>query len=131
MGNLDAVRDWGYAPEYVEGMWRMLQADEPDDYVLATGTSISVRDFVAAAFAHVGPRLGGARPLRRPLPAAHRGRRALSATPARPSGCWAGSRPSTRRQLAQIMVDADIEALAHEGRPWIDHPALAGWPATP
>ena len=37
MGNLDAVRDWGYAPEYVEGMWRMLQADEPDDYVLATG----------------------------------------------------------------------------------------------
>ena len=40
MGNLDAVRDWGYAPEYVEGMWRMLQADEPDDYVLATGGSL-------------------------------------------------------------------------------------------
>ena len=37
LGNLDAVRDWGYAPEYVEGMWRMLQHDEPDDYVLATG----------------------------------------------------------------------------------------------
>ena len=40
MGNLDAVRDWGYAPEYVEGMWRMLQADEPDDYVLATGDGV-------------------------------------------------------------------------------------------
>ncbi len=50
MGNLDAERDWGYAPEYVEGMWRMLQADEPDDYVLATGSSISVRDFVEASF---------------------------------------------------------------------------------
>ena len=40
LGNLDAVRDWGYAPEYVEGMWRMLQASEPEDYVLATGGAI-------------------------------------------------------------------------------------------
>src|SRR5690242_18256783 len=54
MGNLDAERDWGYAPEYVEGMWRMLQADEPDDFVLATGTSISVRDFIEASFSHAG-----------------------------------------------------------------------------
>src|SRR3954453_22384873 len=46
MGNLDAVRDWGYAPEYVEGMWRMLQAAEPQDYVLAANTAYSVRDFV-------------------------------------------------------------------------------------
>src|SRR5207253_1234849 len=45
MGNLDAVRDWGYAKEYVEGMWRMLQADKPADYVLATGTAYTVRDF--------------------------------------------------------------------------------------
>ena len=52
LGNLDAVRDWGYAPEYVEGMWRMLQADEPDDYVLATGDAYTVRDFAEAAFAH-------------------------------------------------------------------------------
>jgi GDPmannose 4,6-dehydratase len=52
LGNLDAVRDWGYAPEYVEGMWRMLQADEPTDYVLATGVGYSVRDFCEAAFAH-------------------------------------------------------------------------------
>jgi GDPmannose 4,6-dehydratase len=54
LGNLDAVRDWGYAPEYVEGMWRMLQADEPDDYVLATGVGTTVREFCAAAFGHAG-----------------------------------------------------------------------------
>jgi GDPmannose 4,6-dehydratase len=53
LGNLDARRDWGYAPEYVEGMWRMLQADQPDDYVLATGVAASVRDFAEAAFAAV------------------------------------------------------------------------------
>jgi len=54
LGNLDAVRDWGYAPEYVEAMWRMLQADRPDDYVLATGTAHTVRDFVHFAFDHAG-----------------------------------------------------------------------------
>jgi len=53
LGNLDAVRDWGYAPEYVEGMWRMLQADEPTDYVLATGTSYTVRQFAEYCFAQV------------------------------------------------------------------------------
>ena len=53
MGNLDAVRDWGYAPEYVEGMWRMLQHDTPQDFVLATGTAYSVKDFVRMAFEHV------------------------------------------------------------------------------
>ena len=54
MGNLDAVRDWGYAAEYVEGMWRMLQVDEPDDYVLATGEGITVREFLQIAFEHAG-----------------------------------------------------------------------------
>ncbi|WP_405065733.1 GDP-mannose 4,6-dehydratase [Kribbella sp. NBC_01510] len=54
LGNLDASRDWGYAPEYVEAMWRMLQHDNPADYVIATGTSYSVRDFVALSFAHAG-----------------------------------------------------------------------------
>ena len=49
LGNLDAVRDWGYAPEYVEGMWRMLQADVGDDYVLATGTATTTRSASAAA----------------------------------------------------------------------------------
>lgn len=54
LGNLDAVRDWGYAPEYAFGMWKILQADSPQDYVLATGTSSTVRDFVSWAFAYVG-----------------------------------------------------------------------------
>lgn len=54
LGNLHAVRDWGYAPEYVEGMWRMLQADQPDDFVLATGHAYSVQDFIVAAFEHAG-----------------------------------------------------------------------------
>ena len=54
LGNLDARRDWGYAPEYTDAMWRMLQADEPDDYVVATGTSYSVGDFVRMAFEHAG-----------------------------------------------------------------------------
>jgi GDPmannose 4,6-dehydratase len=53
LGNLEARRDWGYAPEYVEGMWRMLQQDEPDDYVLATNETHSVQEFVEQAFAHV------------------------------------------------------------------------------
>src|SRR4029077_4001845 len=54
LGNLDAQRDWGHARDYVEGMWRILQQPEPDDYVLATGESHSVREFVDKAFAHVG-----------------------------------------------------------------------------
>ncbi len=53
MGNLDAVRDWGYAKEYVEAMWLMLQADKPDDYVVATGTAYTVRDFLQISFEHV------------------------------------------------------------------------------
>ncbi|GHJ42038.1 GDP-mannose 4,6-dehydratase [Streptomyces sp. TS71-3] len=54
LGNLDAVRDWGYAPEYVDAMWRMLQHDEPSDYVVATGVPATVRRFVDTAFAHAG-----------------------------------------------------------------------------
>ena len=50
LGNLDAKRDWGYAPEYVEAMWRMLSTDSPDDYVIATGETHSVREFVSKAF---------------------------------------------------------------------------------
>src|SRR2546422_11574886 len=53
LGNMDAKRDWGYAPEYVEGMWRILQQDGGDDYVLATNETHTVREFVEAAFAHV------------------------------------------------------------------------------
>ena len=54
LGNLDAVRDWGYAKEYVESMWLMLQQDLPSDYVVATGIGATVKDFVANAFSHVG-----------------------------------------------------------------------------
>jgi GDPmannose 4,6-dehydratase len=54
LGNLEARRDWGYAPEYVDAMWRMLQQDEPGDYVVATGTSYSVRDFLGFCFEHAG-----------------------------------------------------------------------------
>jgi len=54
LGNLDAKRDWGHARDYVEGMWRILQQDEPDDYVLATGETHSVREFVELAFAETG-----------------------------------------------------------------------------
>jgi len=54
LGNMDAQRDWGHAKDYVEGMWRMLQQDKPDDYVLATGKMYSVRDFVNRSFKEVG-----------------------------------------------------------------------------
>ena len=54
LGNTDAKRDWGYAPEYVEAMWRMLQQDKPDDYVIATGETHSVNEFLEVAFGHVG-----------------------------------------------------------------------------
>lgn len=54
LGNLDAMRDWGHARDYIDGIWRILHHDTPDDYVLATGQSRSVRDFVEHAFAHIG-----------------------------------------------------------------------------
>jgi GDPmannose 4,6-dehydratase len=53
MGNLDAKRDWGYARDYVEAMWMMMQAEEPDDYVIATGETHSVREFLEEAFGHL------------------------------------------------------------------------------
>ncbi|TYQ10700.1 UNVERIFIED_ORG: GDPmannose 4,6-dehydratase [Gordonia westfalica J30] len=126
MGNLDAVRDWGYAPEYVEGMWRMLQADEPDDYVLATSEKCSVKEFLVTAFEHAG--LDWQQHVRfddrylRPTEVdaligdASKAERVL------------GWKPRVLApELARIMVDADIEALDHEGRPWIDTPALDAW----
>tara|TARA_R110000824_G_scaffold244451_1_gene433214 strand:+ start:299 stop:1330 length:1032 start_codon:yes stop_codon:yes gene_type:complete len=54
LGNLDSCRDWGYAPDYVEGMWLMLQQDEPDDFVLATGNTHSIREFLDLAFKEIG-----------------------------------------------------------------------------
>jgi GDPmannose 4,6-dehydratase len=127
MGNLDAVRDWGYAPEYVEGMWRMLQRDEPDDFVLATGVSSSVRDFVATAFEHAGLDwqkhvLFDERYLRPTEVDALIG----DASHAEAKLGWKAAVHSD--ELARIMVDADIEALKHEGHGWIDRPTLEGWP---
>lgn len=58
LGNLDSKRDWGYAPDFVEGMWRMLQVDSPQDFVLATGQTHTVRKFVELAFAEVGIQIG-------------------------------------------------------------------------
>lgn len=54
LGNLDAERDWGYAPDYVEAMWLMLQQNKADDYVIATGKKYSIRDFLDVAFNHIG-----------------------------------------------------------------------------
>ncbi len=54
MGNIDAKRDWGHARDYVEGMWLMLQQNQPDDFVLATGVTTTVRDFIVLAFKEVG-----------------------------------------------------------------------------
>src|SRR3954468_24326958 len=130
LGNLDAVRDWGYAPEYVEGMWRMLQAPEPGDYVLATGSSMTVRDFMAATFSHVG--LNWEDHVRfderylRPSEVD-----ALRGDPSKAEKALEWKAQVGGAKLAQVMVDADLEALEHEGRPWIDTVDLPGWPAVP
>jgi GDPmannose 4,6-dehydratase len=110
LGNLDAVRDWGYAPEYVEGMWRMLQQDEPTDYVLATGVGHSVREFCEAAFAHAGldweDHVRHDKQYERPTEVD-----ALigDASKARELLGWEAR--TTADELARIMVDADIEQL--------------------
>lgn len=127
MGNLDSIRDWGYAPEYVEGMWRMLQADLPDDYVLATGGNFTVRDFVVTAFEHAG--LDWEKHVKfdeRYLRPTEVDALIGDASKAERELGWKAKVDT--EELARIMVNADIEALKHEGRPWIDHPAVAGWP---
>jgi len=128
LGNLDAVRDWGYAPEYVQGMWQMLQADQPDDYVLGTGVARTVRDFVIAAFEHAG--LDWEKHVRfderylRPTEVD-----ALIADSAKAERELGWKATVQGDELAAIMVDADANALEHEGRNWVDRPVLPGWPA--
>ena len=126
LGNLDAIRDWGYAPEYVEGMWRMLQADEPDDYVLATGVGITVREFLEAAFEHAGLSWRDhVRMDERYLRPTEVDALIGDATKARDRLGWV---PTVNgRDLARLMVDADIEALDHAGHPWIDKVPLDWW----
>jgi GDPmannose 4,6-dehydratase len=114
LGNMDAKRDWGYAPEYVEGMWRMLQADEPDDYVLATNETHTVKEFVQEAFGHVGLEWEKyikydaryERPAEVEL---------LIGDPAKAKR-QLGWEPKVRfKELVQIMVDADLEMLEGKG----------------
>jgi GDPmannose 4,6-dehydratase len=131
MGNLDATRDWGYAPEYVEGMWRMLQTDEPDDYVLATGTGITVREFLEISFGHAG--LDWQNHVKfdeRYLRPAEVDALIGDPTKAREKLGWQAAVDG--RALARLMVDADIEALEHAGNRWIDTVRLDSWntPAT-
>jgi GDPmannose 4,6-dehydratase len=119
LGNLDAVRDWGYAPEFVEAMWRMLQQDTPDDFVVATGTAYTVRDFVQFAFARVG--LDWEQHVRfdeRYLRPSEVDALIGDASKAEQVLCWK-PRVLTPR-LAEIMVDADVAALEHEGSPYVD-----------
>jgi GDPmannose 4,6-dehydratase len=115
LGNLDAKRDWGYAPEYVDAMWRMLQQKKPDDYVIATGESRTVREFVAAAFGHVGldwkkhvridPRYYRPTEVSYLLGDASKARRALKWKP-----------QTTFSALVRMMVDAEVAALAPSAR---------------
>lgn len=113
LGNLDAKRDWGYAPEYVETMWLMLQQDEPDNYVIGTGESHSVKEFLEEAFGYVGlkwkqyvkidPRYF--RPTEVEL---------LLANPTKARKKLGWQPKVTFRELVRIMVDADMEAARLE-----------------
>jgi GDPmannose 4,6-dehydratase len=113
LGNLDAVRDWGYAPEYVEAMWRMLQAVEPDDFVVATGTAYTVRDFVRTSFEHAGldwrrhVRLDGR--YERPSEVD-----ALVGDASRAASLLGWRATVHPPQLARLMVDADVQQLEDE-----------------
>ena len=110
LGNLDAKRDWGYAGDYVEAMWLMLQADEPDDYVIATGEEHSVREFVEIAFEHAGLDLDKHvvvdPEFLRPAEVDHL---VGDASKAHTKLGW---EPRVSfRELAEMMVDADLERL--------------------
>jgi GDPmannose 4,6-dehydratase len=114
LGNVDAIRDWGYAKEYVEGMWRMLQHDEPTDFVLATGTGITVRDFLAYSFAHAD--LDWEEFVRhderyeRPTEV-----NALIGDSSKAHDLLGWKAETHAKQLAELMVDADIAMLGLGG----------------
>ena len=123
LGNLDAVRDWGYAPEYVEGMWRMLQNDKPSDYVLATGQAATIRDFLDHSFGHLG--LDWKEHVEfdeRYLRPTEVDSLIGDATHAHEQLGWQAK--TMTPELARIMVDADVELLKHEGSHWIDKPTF-------
>jgi GDPmannose 4,6-dehydratase len=111
LGNLDARRDWGYAKDYVEAMWMMLQQDEPDDYVIATGEAHSVRELVDVAFAHVG--LDPADHVRiderfmRPAEVEH-----LIGDPTKAREKLGWTPTTSFEEMVKVMVDSDLELLA-------------------
>ena len=112
-GNLKTKRDWGYAPDYVRGMWLMLQQPEPDDYVLATGTTFTGEQFAGVAFSHLGLEADDyiyiSEDLLRPAEVEHL---IGDPTKAREKVGW---EPSVSfEQLVQIMVDADMELVEIE-----------------
>ncbi|MEO1615697.1 MAG: GDP-mannose 4,6-dehydratase [Planctomycetota bacterium] len=110
LGSLDGRRDWGYAPEYVEAMWRMLQLEAADDFVLATGQTNSVKDFLAAAFESVG--LDWSQHVKqdpRYLRPSEGTRLVGDASKAKDSFDWMAT--TLLPQLAQVMVQSDLEEL--------------------
>lgn len=114
LGNLDARRDWGFAGDYVRAMWMMLQRDRPDDYVIATGTSHSVRDLARLAFSHVGLEweewVHVDQKLLRPAEVDHL---VGDASKARQNINW--SPTVDFEQLVGRMVDADMERVTRQG----------------
>jgi GDPmannose 4,6-dehydratase len=114
LGNLDAVRDWGYAKEYVESMWLMLQQNEPSDYVVATGVGATVRDFAAAAFSKAGldweDHVEIDRKYIRPTEVD-----ALIGDPSKAKRILNWEAKTHWKELAEIMVSADIELVTHKG----------------
>ena len=110
LGNVHAIRDWGFAPEYVEGMWRMLQADNPDDYILATGEGHSVEEFCDAAFSHVGlnwrDHVKYDERFERPSEVD-----ALIGDSSKAQKALGWKAQTHALELARIMVDADIEEM--------------------
>ena len=126
IGNIDAVRDWGYAPEYVEGMWRMLQADVPEDFVLATGIGTSVRGFLTLAFEQVGldweKHVRFDERYRRPIEVD-----ALIGDASKAESLLGWKPQVLISELVKIMVEADMRALEAGSPPEIDRPDLAGW----
>jgi GDPmannose 4,6-dehydratase len=118
LGNLDSVRDWGLAPEYVEGMWLMLQHDNPDDFVLATGTSTTVQEFVEYSFSSVDLEWSDyVRFDDRYLRPTEVDSLIGDASKAKRELSWEFSvKP---QELAEMMVKADIEMLKEDTSPWV------------
>jgi GDPmannose 4,6-dehydratase len=119
MGNLESIRDWGYAPEYVEAMWRMLQHDTPDDFVVATNTAYTVRDFLELSFGYAG--LDWERYVKfdeRYVRPTEVDSLIGDASKAREELAWEPNILTPR--LAQIMVEADIAALEVGGTRHVD-----------